>query len=107
MTGIEILLQRIDNVSSSVWSGDIDNRIKTIIDALEVPQANDGYASMTPDAVEDPFFCLLEDDKYLNHVAVETANLLDVPDNSDRSYADVRIKVSIRPDNLIFDNVGF
>ncbi|KQZ16413.1 hypothetical protein ASD50_11270 [Mesorhizobium sp. Root552] len=107
VTGIDILLQRLDNASSSVWSGDIDNRIKTIIDALEVPRSNDGYAELTPDSHEDPFFCLLENDRYLNHVAVETANLLDAPDGADMSYADVRIKVRIRPDNLIWDNIGF
>lgn len=107
ITGIEILLQRLDNASSSVWSGDIDNRIKTIIDALEVPRANDGYAELTPEGHEDPFFCLLENDRYLNHVAVETANLLDAPNDADMSYADVRIKVRIRPENATWDNIGF
>jgi hypothetical protein len=106
-TSITILLQRLDSASSSVWSGDIDNRIKTIIDALEVPNDNDNYASLSPKASEDPFFCLLEDDKYLNNVSVETNTLLDVPENVDQSYAQVQIRVRIRPDSLIWNNIGF
>jgi hypothetical protein len=107
LTTIDIWIQRLDNASSSVWSGDVDNRVKTIIDALEVPSANDGYASLTPEAGEQPFFCLLENDKYLNNVAVETSALLDAPDGADQSYADVRIRVRIRPDNLTLSNIGF
>jgi hypothetical protein len=41
--------------------GDLDNRIKTLFDALKVPPNYDGISG-SPDADEAPFFCLLEDD---------------------------------------------
>lgn len=52
--------------------GDIDNRLKTLFDALRLPnQTNElvGYDNPAPD--ENPFFCLLEDDSLITHVSVE------------------------------------
>ena len=49
-----------------IQSGDLDNRLKTIFDALRMPNNQDelgGYASPGPD--ETPFCCLLEADKLL------------------------------------------
>ena len=43
--------------------GDIDNRLKTLLDALKVPDSNALPAGCTPQGGEDPLFCLLEDDK--------------------------------------------
>jgi hypothetical protein len=106
-TSVDIILQRLDNSRSSVWSGDIDNRVKSIIDALELPSENDGYEALVPSETEKPFFVLLEDDKYLNSGSVETSQLLDAPHDADMSYADLKIRVRTRPENLIWDNVGF
>ena len=55
--------------------GDIDNRLKTLLDALTVPdqnQAPDG----NPNPGEQPFFCLLEDDKLITGLSVKTDQLL-------------------------------
>ena len=43
--------------------GDIDNRLKTLFDALTMPRHLNALAiGSTPSADEAPFFCLLEDD---------------------------------------------
>jgi len=91
-------LLRTDHPGQSVWSGagDIDNRVKTLIDALRMPNASDNYANITPNADDDPIFCLLEDDKLLTGFSVETGRLLDVPASADQSFAHVLINVKIR-----------
>jgi len=73
---------------------DIDNRLKTLVDALKVPKKQ---GELPPDAVpsedEDPFFCLLEDDKLLTAIRVETDQLL-VP--AEESEVVVLIQVRTR-----------
>ncbi len=57
--------------------GDIDNRLKTLLDALRLPRgANEGRGS--GDRNDDPplFYCLMEDDALITKVSVETAQLL-------------------------------
>lgn len=107
LCGVDILFLRMDHPADSVWGGDIDNRIKTVIDSLRVPNAQSGYADIVPDKDHNPLYCLLEDDKLLTKVSVETGKLLKCPDGADQSYASLVISVTIRPENLIFGNMGF
>jgi hypothetical protein len=71
---IDILMLRPGN-PGSIWEGggDIDNRLKTLFDSLKVPDLNvahhhDGHSRV---------FCLLQDDKLITRVSVETDRLLD------------------------------
>lgn len=58
--------------------GDIDNRLKTLLDALEVPsEPNALPVNATPGPEEDPFFCLLEDDALITRIDVATDRLLE------------------------------
>ena len=63
-------------------AGDIDNRLKTLFDALRYPK-NVGELpnGATPDKSERPFYCLLEDDILITGVSVKTDRLLE-PDAS-------------------------
>lgn len=76
---LKITLLRPEAPGSIVTqSGDIDNRLKTLFDALKVPTENDAIPKDdTPHGGEDPFFCLLEDDNLITKVHVETDRLLD------------------------------
>ena len=57
--------------------GDIDNRMKTLFDALRMPQTPDELpARDAPGPDEDPFFCVLEDDSLVTEVTVATDVLL-------------------------------
>lgn len=96
LCSIEILFLRADRPGSVVWAGDIDNRLKTLLDALRVPEASENYAADNAEEKRHPFFVLLEDDKLITRVSVETDRLL-APVNGD--YADVRliIHVKIKP----------
>jgi hypothetical protein len=71
--------------------GDIDNRLKTLLDSFTMPDQNqtpDG----SPDTGETPFFCLLEDDKLITGLGVKTDRLLLAGAEPD----DVRLLIHIR-----------
>lgn len=75
--------------------GDIDNRLKTLFDALTMPrQPNALPPGASPSLEETPFFCLLEDDNLITSVAVRTEQLLE-PVN-DTSEVDLSIRVRPR-----------
>jgi hypothetical protein len=96
---LEILFLRPDPPGSVLASGDIDNRLKTLFDALRLPKGVQelvGYDK--PAADEDPFFCLLEDDSLITHVSVETDILLQPTANKfDPNDSRIVISVKLRP----------
>jgi hypothetical protein len=75
---LDILFLRRANPGDIVGhGGDVDNRIKTLFDALRVP-SNGGEipGDARPEPSEDPFFCLLEDDALITDIRVTTDRLL-------------------------------
>jgi hypothetical protein len=108
IVGIDILFLRPDVPGRVVWAGDIDNRLKTLLDALRIPEAAENYSARTPSADETPFFCLLEDDKLITKVAVETDRLLE-PVSSPPRQDDARlvITVRLRPYEMNLENIPF
>ena len=75
--------------------GDIDNRLKTLFDALaKPPHLNAIPTAVGPGPSETPFFCLLEDDKLITSVSVRTDQLLESV--SDQAEVDLSIQVRIR-----------
>jgi hypothetical protein len=76
---LDILMLRPGDIGGLlVQGGDIDNRLKTLFDALRAPhQPNELPAGAVPAAGEDPFHCLLEDDQLVTRVSVTTDRWLD------------------------------
>ena len=74
LSSLEILFLRFDYAGSGVISsGDLDNRVKTLIDGLTKPISATQLGSyLTPQIGEDPFYCLLENDNLVTSLAVET-----------------------------------
>jgi len=121
--GLEILFLRRDMPSIPLIrsGGDVDNRIKTLLDALRIPKGCDeigGKAAKEPD--EEPyFFCLLEDDSLITDLSVTTDTLLTpyrLSSENDlsetgviRPETDVHlvITVKVRPSIFSFDNLAF
>lgn len=104
---ISILMLRPDLPGSIIRSGDLDNRLKTLFDALRIPVSLEelgGYT--TPDDSEVPFFCLLEDDKLITHASMETDTLLeptgDKPNDNDCRLI---IKVDLKPSHGLLDGL--
>jgi hypothetical protein len=104
---LDILMLRPEMLGKTHWAGDIDNRLKTLLDSLRVPEPQEQYGNRKGNAPER-IFCLLEDDKLITRVSVETDKLLydlDHPAaaNEVKLLITVRIKpLSIRPVNLGF-----
>ena len=103
--GLEILFLRPDK-PGNLWKGDIDNRIKTLLDALSIPLANDRYTERTPAQDEQPFYCLLEKDELITKLSIETDQLLEFVSPADK-LDDVRIVITVRlrPYELHFANL--
>ncbi len=73
-------------------SGDIDNRLKTLFDALRYPKNVDELPNrVTPDENGKPFYCLLEDDILITSVSVKTDRLLE----SDASNHQVQLHIQV------------
>jgi len=74
---LDILFMRRDTPGGLIQHrGDIDNRIKVLFDALRMPQNSSELPDDPPAADENPFFCLMEDDKFVTGVNVVTDRLL-------------------------------
>ena len=101
LCSLDILFLRPDRPGEVIWAGDIDNRLKTLLDAMRIPEPAEGYVSRRPGADEDPFFCLLEDDKLITRVSVETDRLLEpTSPGADASDARIVVTVKIKPYEL-------
>jgi hypothetical protein len=99
IASLEILFLRPDLPGSVIQSGDIDNRLKTLFDALKMPSCkNDLGRYLTPGTDEDPFFVLLEDDNLISHVAVETDVLLQPTPSANGNFLpnDARLVITER-----------
>jgi hypothetical protein len=87
--------------------GDIDGQLKTIMDALRIPDGAQETANARPEAGETPFFCLLEDDRLVSEVHVTTDELLSLPGKPDvdpnDAYVVIRVRVGHRH-HRTFDN---
>jgi hypothetical protein len=75
---LDILLLRPEGPGQLLDSaGDIDNRIKTLIDALRIPDhASEMKKQMEDKADPNPMYCLLQDDKLITRLSVKTDRLL-------------------------------
>jgi hypothetical protein len=110
LCSIDILFLRRDIPGSAIQVGDIDNRVKTVIDALSKPaNMHELRGNETPLPDEEPFFCLLENDKLISGFSVETDMLLDEPlaGEADKRKAKIFITVEIRPYHATFFNLSF
>jgi hypothetical protein len=111
LCAIDVLYLRREEPGALIQStGDIDNRLKTLFDALQIPDANQGYEDMTPSADQVPLFCLLENDRLVTKVTVETDILLGEVENVDDDHendARLVLTVRIRPREMHLWNIQF
>jgi hypothetical protein len=73
---MDILFLRRDAPGRIVQGGgDLDNRLKTLLDALKVPETTDGLPVSTESGF-DPIFCLLQDDAQITSLKVVADRIL-------------------------------
>lgn len=84
-------------------SGDIDNRLKTLFDALRMPQ----HESELPVGCKHrggPFFCLLEDDSLITRLSVNTSQILGKGQYGPNDV-ELTLNVTVRPRYPMHANV--
>ena len=80
---LDVLFLRNGSRKALVNQGDLDGRLKTLLDALSIPDSNQGYANLTPSkASHNPMYVLLENDKQVTKISVEADTLLEPLDPS-------------------------
>src|SRR6266700_4888674 len=95
---LDILFLRRDKAGSLINSGDIDNRIKVLFDALRLPTI-DEIRGFRPEQHEVPFLCLLEDDSLITELKVTTDRLLTPPMGSGNHISrDVHLGIHVKTD---------
>jgi len=111
LCNLEILFLRRDHPLGVLGNaGDLDNRIKTLIDGLRIPKnANELAGNEKPAEGEDPFFCLLEDDDLVTGLTVQADTLLEpaVPGDGGDARVKLVISVELKPDDVTMFNLGF
>jgi hypothetical protein len=92
---LNILFLRRDNPGDLVQTGgDIDSRIKVLFDGLRMPVDVKELGGLPIESDENPFFCLLSDDKLVTSISVTTDRLI-VPLESDEHIHDVLLIVHV------------
>jgi hypothetical protein len=93
---------------------DIDNRLKTIFDALQMPSSpselggGSSKGQIKPRANDEPFNVLLQDDRLITHVSVTTDTLLELnPQVPKETGVRLTIHATIRPYDVHTDNLHF
>jgi len=92
---LDILFLRRDQHPLIKAGGDIDNRLKTLFDALRVPETTAGLGGIPLDG-EDPFFVLLQDDCLISEVRVSTDNLLMLPRQVNPNPKDAFLVIDVK-----------
>jgi hypothetical protein len=104
MCELDIILLWKDEPGNIINSGDIDNRLKTLFDALSCPNP-DQIKNSEDMKSHEPYYVLLEDDKLITSVKVHTNHLfLPMAESDDVS---ILIKVTTKPFKADWSNIGF
>ena len=97
MAEIDITLLTPEEPGRTITQGaDLDNRMKTLLDALRMPKVVDELPKGdVASEHESPFYCLLEDDNLISRLSVSADRLLrPVPD---KAHVLAVIQVTPRP----------
>lgn len=94
--GLTIKFLRKEEPGKLIQRGDIDNRLKTLFDALSVPQHIE-QIDATDMSISDPIYCVVEDDSLITSIDIDTQKLLSHPNaskNEVRLVIDVDVRVA-------------
>ncbi len=95
VASLEILLLRPESAGSVITqAGDIDNRLKTLMDALQVPKDGQIPKSIEPKTEDAYLYCLLEDDNLVTSLDISTGKLYDAVSSSN----EVLLVISVTAD---------
>jgi hypothetical protein len=106
---LDILFLRREKPGAIIrHGGDLDNRLKTLFDALRMPQEASELTGIAPDNVDQRMYCLLEDDALITRVSVSTQQLLEpLVDGEHPSSVELLIHVTVQSTYPMYANLGF
>lgn len=107
---LDILFLRKNPPGSLIQAGDIDNRIKTLLDALRMAQTPQELGQdLNPEVDANPFYCLLEDDQLVSRLNVETDRLLEIEEEglSKDRWVKLVVRAQIKPIETTTFNLSF
>jgi len=93
---LKIKFLRKEEPGKLIQQGDIDNRLKTLFDALSVPEHPE-QVDANDTSITDPIYCVVESDSLITGVDIETQKLLSHPNaskNEVRLVIDVDVRVA-------------
>lgn len=77
-------------------TGDLDNRIKILFDALRMPRPGDEMVGIKPaEQGENPFYCLVQDDSLITELRVTSDRLLVPSANVSHASNDVHMVITV------------
>jgi len=101
-----LLLERKEPGGIVHRGGDIDNRLKTLFDALRMPQHDQEVEGEQPERGECPFLCPLEDDDLILGFGVHTDRLLMPPPSGRDTDVRVLIEVTVKLTAMTYANLA-
>jgi hypothetical protein len=92
---LDILFLRRDNPGGIIESsGDIDNRLKVLLDGLRMPTDVKELGGISIEDDENPFYCLLENDTLITRISVTTDRLI-IPLQTNEKINDVVLVIHV------------
>ena len=88
---LDVLFLRPEDKNYILQGGDLDNRLKTLFDALRMPKPNEECGDDT-----EPCFVLLEDDSLISEIAIVADNLLMLPNESEVKPNDAFLVIDVQ-----------
>jgi hypothetical protein len=93
---LDILFLRPEERRFLMNSGDLDAKVKTVFDALRVPDDLKECGGSGPQEDESPFFCLLRDDKLISEIKVTSDELLTLPKERSMNPNDAFLVIHVK-----------
>ena len=89
--------------------GDLDNRLKTLLDGLRIPTSQQEIRTFTSQETleENEYICLLEDDVLITALQIEMARNLGVLPTLGEDHVKANIAVTIEPSESSVLNEAF
>ena len=102
---LDILFLRPSEPGQIITKGDIDNRLKTLLDALQRPQ-NENESPKNDQLIRtpNPCHCVLSEDSLISRISVTTDTLLDAINDDEVVLI---ITVTVIPSKTIWGNMGY
>jgi hypothetical protein len=93
---LEILFLRPEEPGLIIKGGDLDNRMKTLFDALRIPSNLAEAGGEKGKEGDEPIYCLLEDDRLISEIRIITDHLLLLPHSKAFHANDVFLVIDVK-----------